>query len=71
MGATIIPLRRSSAAPHRLVAALPDAELPFKIEVNGRLAAAIREAAGWAGRSPEQQARACLEYNFVSAARDG
>lgn len=51
---------------HRLLAALPNEEAPLTLELSGSLAAAIRRAAGWAGRAPDQQAIAALEHLFGS-----
>lgn len=56
----------ASSRVHRLLAALPNEEAPLALEVSGSLAAAIRRAAGWAGRAPDQQAIAALEHLFGS-----
>ena len=59
---------KPSPSAQRILAALPPQDAVITIAVSGKLATAIRRAAGWAGRSPEDQARAGLQTNFCGDA---
>jgi hypothetical protein len=56
--------RKAPAAVHHLLVAQPNENQPLTITVEGALAASIRRAAAWAGRAPDEQARAFLATGF-------
>ena len=61
---TVFEFPKRAAGSHRLLATLPDERSPLVLTIPPHLARSIRQAAGWAGNSPEQQALQFLETGF-------
>lgn len=70
--AAVVQFPKKAARSHRLLAALPDEQSPLVLTIPPHLARSVRQAAGWAGNSPEQQALQFLETGFgPGSANDG